>query len=149
MCPCLHPPTPMFSCGLSPANIYLARAHPKTCHSLAGYKQPQQEPATLKVTPAPEIREYNQKLESEFSSSNGLGAGIRSRGQPHPPTKVSQGTKQGKCFQVWCYCISGKCLSDTGQTQGSPRLATNNTRTKLSPQQAKPLQSLSLNVKVW
>ena len=68
-----------------------------------------------KVTPALGRGEDDYTQQSNCGPSSGLWPGIWSERRPHPPTKASQGTKQGKCPAFWCYCISANAWSDLTQ----------------------------------
>ena len=66
--------------------------------------------APLQMILAPERGKDNHTHLSDRGLSSGLEADNWSICRPHPPMKSTQGTTQGKCPAVWCYCILGKHL---------------------------------------
>lgn len=100
-------PRPGACCGSAPADGLLARGHSNQGHR-SGSGQAALTAAS--ITPKRLLPWGNGKITTQMSQTVAPQADSWSDYRPPPPMKAPQGTIQGKCPAVWCYCIPGKCL---------------------------------------
>ena len=132
--PCHSVPTMLCLATMLP-NTLSARAHTRQCHRPGSVQAVRMVASTTPKGLLPWRGKDSHPQQSACGPGSGLETGIWSDRRPRPPMKDSQGTTQGRCRAVWCYCISGKRLVRLKSSPRHPKTG------PLTPQEPNPAQS--------